>query len=120
LHQFNGADGGSPVAKLVQANSGDLYGTTSIGGPLICDDILDVGCGTIFKITLGGTLTSLHNFCTQPGCTDGYYPNAALIQASDGNLYGSTSQGGACSRCGTIFKMMPDGVLTTLYRFRPI
>src|ERR1035441_7371112 len=60
--QTNCADGGGPYAGLVQATSGDFYGTTALGGT--------GGWGTVFKITPGGTLTTLYSFCSQTNCTD--------------------------------------------------
>jgi uncharacterized repeat protein (TIGR03803 family) len=109
------ADGGNPGTGLVQATNGELYGTTYVGGAY--------GSGTVFKITQSGTLKTLHSFCahnTQNGCTDGHDP-VALVQASDGNFYGTTTYGGASdtcnSGCGTVFKMTPTGKLTTLYSF---
>jgi uncharacterized repeat protein (TIGR03803 family) len=110
------ADGQSPYAGLVQAASGDFYGTTYFGGA-------NNGNGTIFKITPNGTLTTLYSFCAQSGCTDGANPYAGLVQATDGDFYGTTYQGGAGSNacsgigCGTIFKITPGGTLTTLYSF---
>jgi uncharacterized repeat protein (TIGR03803 family) len=103
-------DGENPVGGLVQANNGDLYGTTTGGGAN--------GGGTIFKISPGGTLTTLYSFCSKSGCTDGDYPNAALVQATDENLYGTTYEGGTKGG-GTIFKISPGGMLTTLYSFCP-
>jgi uncharacterized repeat protein (TIGR03803 family) len=105
-------DGNYPEAGLTQAANGELYGTTSAGGVY--------GYGTIFKITTGGTLTTLYSFCAQSGCPDGEEPINSLIQATDGNLYGTTLYGGPnCSSntCGTLFKLTPGGTLTTLYAF---
>jgi len=112
LHSFNGADGAAANA-LIQASDGNLYGTTSAGG--------GGGAGTIFKITTGGMLTTLYTFCSQPGCTDGGSPGGGpfpveLVQASDGNFYGTTYSNGAHGG-GTVFKFAPGGVLTTLYSF---
>jgi uncharacterized repeat protein (TIGR03803 family) len=108
-------DGSFPVSALVQATNGDLYGTTYYGGANCAPD----GCGTVFKISMSGTLTRLHSFCSQSGCPDGGHPTAGLIQATDGNLYGTTSVGGAndLRGGGTIFKITPSGTLTTLYSF---
>jgi uncharacterized repeat protein (TIGR03803 family) len=111
------ADGRNTYAGLVQGTDGNLYGTTYIGG---ANDL-----GTVFKITLSGTLTTIYSFCSQGGtnCTDGDYPTAGLVQATDGNLYGTTGYGGAngtfCGGfgCGTVFKITPSGTLTTLYSF---
>jgi uncharacterized repeat protein (TIGR03803 family) len=112
--QTDCADGASPHAGLIQATDGDLYGITASGGTY--------GEGSIFRINPAGKLTTLYSFCTQPGCTDGSIPFAGLIQASDGNFYGTTSQGGnlACFApygCGTVFKITPSGALTTLHAF---
>ena len=108
LHSFEGADGSTPVVGLVQATDGNFYGTTQSGGAN--------GDGTIFKITPSGTFTSLYSFCSQSGCLDGSGPNAGLIQGVDGNLYGTTTNGGA-NRVGTIFGITLSGTLTTLYSF---
>src|SRR5580658_3905800 len=109
LFSFDGTDGADPYAGLVQATNGDFYGTTN-GGP--------TGTyGTVFKITLSGTLTTLYSFCSQSGCPDGEYPYAGLVQATNGDFYGTTSQGGANGNYGTVFKITPSGTLTTLYSF---
>jgi uncharacterized repeat protein (TIGR03803 family) len=107
------ADGEDPVAGLVQATNGDLYGTTRNGGNAGCGS----DCGTAFKITPSGTLTTLYSFCEQPGCTDGINPEGALVQATNGDLYGTTNFDGANSGWGTLFKMTPSGALTTLDTF---
>jgi uncharacterized repeat protein (TIGR03803 family) len=128
--QTNCADGYYPSGGLVQGADGELYGTTYYGGATvygICDE--GVGCGTVFKITLGGTLTTIYNFCLHAKngiCSDGDNPLAGLVQATDGNFYGTTSQGGTSSQycpapyfdsCGTVFKITPSGTLTTLHSF---
>ena len=109
LHSFGGADGGNP-GGLVQATDGNFYGTTELGGANFCilNGLFTNGCGTIFKITPTGTLTTLYSFCAQNGteCTDGYYPNAGLVRATDGNFYGTTALGGA-NGGGTVFKVTP-------------
>jgi uncharacterized repeat protein (TIGR03803 family) len=116
LHSFDSADGAAILAGLIQATDGNFYGTAYEGGANCAPD----GCGTIFKITPSGALTTLHSFCSQSNCTDGEYPEAGLIQATNGNFYGTTYEGGAnCAPdgCGTIFKITPSGTLTTLYNF---
>jgi uncharacterized repeat protein (TIGR03803 family) len=115
LYNFGPPPSGTlPLAPLVQASDGNFYGTTNEGGTN--------GGGTLFKITPSGTLTTLHNFCFQSGCADGANPGGALVQGTDGNLYGTTAAGGnpACSSnsgCGTIFKITTTGTLTTLHSF---
>ena len=111
LHSFNGTDGADPSGTLVQASDGNFYGTTFAGAN---------GGGTVFKMTSSGTLTTLYNFCSQPRCADGSAPQAGLVQASDGNFYGTTSAGGTGGGgdlFGTIFAITSSGTLTTLYNF---
>src|ERR1017187_4702018 len=108
--QTNCTDGASPGAGLVQAASGDLYGTTMNGG------IGTPGNGTVFKITPSGTLTTLYSFRSQSRCPDGGGHWAGLIQATNGDFYGTTS-GAGTHGYGTAFKITPGGALTTLHRF---
>jgi uncharacterized repeat protein (TIGR03803 family) len=110
LHNFNGDDGSYPNGPLVQGSDGDFYGTT--GGEGTQD-----GPGTVFKITPSGTFTNLYTFCSAQNCVDGYQPFAGLIQANDGNFYGTSYYGGTDYPSGTIFRMTPAGVLTTLHDF---
>jgi uncharacterized repeat protein (TIGR03803 family) len=120
IHHFSVTDGEIPSAALVQGTDGNLYGVTESGGASIqCTG----GCGTVFKITPTGTLTTLYNFCLLSGCADGEAPTMSLVQDADGNFYGTTVEGGADSTCnngsgcGTVFKVTPSGVLTTLHSF---
>ncbi len=107
LHSFAGTlDGEYPDAALLLATNGNLYGTTSSGGGTSGD-------GTIFSLTPAGVLTTIYSFT---GGADGAAPEAALIQAADGNLYGTTAAGGAYG-AGTVFQLTPAGVLTTVYAF---
>ena len=119
--QSSCTDGEFPAAGLFQGSNGDLYGTTTYGGIPVLNSSFDYGYGTIFKITPSGTLTTLYAFCEKSGCTDGQYPNAGLVQATNGDFYGTTFWGGAnCGGalgCGTVFKITPSGTLTTLYSF---
>jgi uncharacterized repeat protein (TIGR03803 family) len=102
------ADGAHPYSGLVQAPDGDFYGVTWAGG----NDNCGVGCGTVYKITPAGKLTTLHVFDK----TDGWAPYGALTQGTDGNFYGTTYQGGTYDS-GTVFKITSSGTLTTLYSF---
>jgi uncharacterized repeat protein (TIGR03803 family) len=116
LHEFTGdADGAFPQTSLIQATDGSFYGTTPAGGGAGC---FGVECGTVFQITPGGTLTVLHAFT---GGSDGAGPVASLIQATDGNFYGTTEVGGGtgCAGigCGTVFRMTPRGTVTVLHAF---
>jgi uncharacterized repeat protein (TIGR03803 family) len=99
LHQFGVAngDGREPRGALVQASDGNFYGTTASGGT--------AGLGTVFRCTPGGDCAVLHSFAGNP---DGSQPWAALIQASDGYLYGTTTHGGL-GGAGTVFRIAPDG-----------
>jgi uncharacterized repeat protein (TIGR03803 family) len=110
LASFGGAFGYNPW-PVVQGIDGNFYGVTE-SGPNLND------YGTIFKVTPQGALTTLYQFCSQPNCADGYEPDGALVQAVDGNFYGTTSTGGANNeRGGTVYKVSPTGRLTTLYSF---
>jgi uncharacterized repeat protein (TIGR03803 family) len=116
LYTFKGvAKGGNPYGGLIQASNGSFYGTTTTGGA-------NSKGGTVFSMTPAGKVTTIYNFCAKAGCTDGAHPEASLIQASDGNLYGTTYNGGTNSTscnggCGTIFKITTAGTLTTVYNF---
>jgi uncharacterized repeat protein (TIGR03803 family) len=112
LHSFNGMDGESPYAGLVQGSDANFYGTTSTGGA-------NGNGGTIFEITPGGMLTTLYNFCSlivNGVCTDGGDPRGSLVLGTDGNFYGTTAGGGAHS-AGTVFAITPSGMFTTLHSF---
>jgi uncharacterized repeat protein (TIGR03803 family) len=116
LVNFNGANGADPMyVSLVQGNDGSLYGTTSSGGAN--GPCRGVGCGTIFKITTAGVLTTVYSFCSQPDCEDGYWPYAGLMQGNNGNFYGTTWSGGFNGDYGTVFEITPTGTLTMMYSF---
>jgi uncharacterized repeat protein (TIGR03803 family) len=125
LHSFQDADGNQVQAGLVQGSDGNLYGAAAGGGSHSGSGNCSYGCGTLFRLTLGGNFTRLYSFCAQTGCSDGTTPFGTLIQASDGNLYGTTADGGAYGTClyggygicGTIFKITSEGIFTTLHSF---
>ncbi len=104
LHAFSRqSDGANPVSGLIQGADGAFYGTTSDGA---------FGCGTIFRMSPAGFVSTLHTFNWFDGCI----PLGALLLANDGNFYGTTYSGGS-GEFGTVFKMTPFGVLTTLHNF---
>jgi uncharacterized repeat protein (TIGR03803 family) len=104
---LDGTDCSSPEAILVQANDGNFYGTTRNGGAF--------GLGNIFQMTPAGTLTTLFSFIfTNDPDNNSYpygtHPEAPLIQGNDGNLYGTTQDGGT-NGDGTVFCITTNGVL---------
>jgi len=94
LHSFTGLDGNMPYANLVPATDGNFYGTTAGGGSN------GTGYGSLFRMTPTGVVTTQYSFT---GGNDGRFPYNSLLQASDGNLYGVTSNGGP-DNCGSIFQ----------------
>lgn len=125
LHSFgaSASDGIAPNTSLVLASDGYLYGTTTSGGENTCSTAyiqVPHTCGTLFRVSLNGDLTILHSFGAS--FSDGIAPQSALIQATDGALYGTTSSGGdgVCGwifGCGTVFKMTLAGDLSILHTF---
>jgi uncharacterized repeat protein (TIGR03803 family) len=112
LHYFasNPYDGEHPEGVLVQGIDGNFYGTTEFG---------TVSSGTVFRISPSGNASILYYFFFQPN--DGEFPQAGLVQGSDGNFYGTTSSGGTstnCSQgCGTVFRINPNGNYANFYSF---
>ncbi len=99
---------GNAPGPLIRGGDGNFYGTTIGGG---ASDF-----GTVFKVTSAGVLTTLIQFTGNGATNKGDGPAGGLVQGADGNFYGTTLRGGA-SNLGTIFKMTPGGVLTTLVEF---
>jgi uncharacterized repeat protein (TIGR03803 family) len=95
LYSFSGADGQNPIGELVRDAQANLYGTTQFGGAS--------GGGTVFELTSTGIEKVLYGFT---GGTDGSEPVAGVIRDPQGNLYGTTENGGA-SGVGTIFEVIP-------------
>ena len=115
LYSFTGigGDGAAPRAGLVQDAQGNLYGTTAVGGDLVCN--ASHGCGTVFKVDTTGKETVLYSF-TWTG-KDGAYPNGTLAQDAQGNLYGTTYQGGKYVYFGMVFKLDATGKEKVLHSF---
>jgi uncharacterized repeat protein (TIGR03803 family) len=120
--QPNCTDGGFPNGELIQGSNGNFYGVTQQGGvntgQVECENALP-GCGTVFELTPSGQLTTLYNFCSQANCGDGALPFAGLVQATNGDFYGTTFVGGnpPPNAYGTVFKITPGGILTILRGF---
>jgi uncharacterized repeat protein (TIGR03803 family) len=116
-------DGANPIAGLVQGSDGYFYGTTEYGGKYDYSFSYSHSHGTVFKISSNGVLTTLYAFGSIANAysfaLDGENPTGGLVQGSDGNFYGTTSQGGTnlFTPFGTVFKISTNGVLTTLYSF---
>jgi len=108
----NCADGEGPSAGLIADTSGNLYGTTANGG-VNCTLQVPYGCGTVFKMTPAGKESVLYAF---KGGSDGANPVAGLIADEEGNLYGTTENGGA-GNAGTVFRISTNGTEAVLHSF---
>lgn len=139
LHAFDGAsEGAGPESSLISDSSGNLYGTAAYGGDAYCTSSYESPCGgTVFELTPAGDswqFKVLHHFRGYPPKAlndDGAVPEGSLLMDSQGNLYGTTAQGGFggpyCSDgyyigCGTVYELSPaDGGAwneQVLYRFQ--
>jgi uncharacterized repeat protein (TIGR03803 family) len=120
LHTFHSTDGADPHT-LALGIDGNLYGATPNGGNIKnCVSNFVAGCGTLYKITPAGQLTTLHVFCLQMPCADGENPGAQLVQASNGLFYGAAPAGGSIKEicgCGTIFQTTTAGTFTVQHTF---
>jgi uncharacterized repeat protein (TIGR03803 family) len=117
LYTFSGGSGGyAPQGGVIQATDGNFYGTTAAGGApsTFCPS----GCGTVFKMTPAGVLTTLYSFCPQNYCPDGENPAGPLVQGVDGTFYGTTLTGGLF-KAGTVFQITSKGTFKLLYTFNP-
>jgi len=95
-----------PLDPPIEGTDGNFYGIT----------VVNPAPATIYKVTPQGALTTIYTFCSQLICTDGSQPEAGLVLGSDGNFYGTTLRGGA-NDFGTVFRITPAGMLTTLHSF---
>jgi len=101
---------GHSASPLLQATDGNFYGTTADGG--------DSGAGTLFRVTPKGIVTVLFSLTAFRLIRPDRLPSPPLVQASDGNFYGTTFQGGSMGG-GVVYKSTPDGVVTVLHDFDP-
>jgi uncharacterized repeat protein (TIGR03803 family) len=104
IYTFNESSFEYPTS-LIEAENGNLYGTTNNGGVNFC--------GTIFEITKSGSLVWSYTF----PCGAGGAAPMQILQASDGNFYGPTYQGGGFLNFGTIFKLTQEGAVSIIYTF---
>ena len=107
-------EGTYPTSPPIQGADGNFYGT-------VPNTITGTNDGVVYKFTSAGKYTTLYAF----DGTHGYNPEAPLMQAADGNLYGTTALGGKTlancygtnSTCGTVFKITTSGKITLIYQF---
>jgi uncharacterized repeat protein (TIGR03803 family) len=110
LHSFTVDEGTGLLAPLVLAPGGDFFGTAWFGGPF------PTRGGTVFKLTPAGVVSNVYVFASSGSAIDGQYPRAGLVKGTDGQLYGTTWDGGRVG-IGTIFRITPSGSLTSLHSF---
>jgi uncharacterized repeat protein (TIGR03803 family) len=115
IYNFNGGGESGPLSTLVEGSDGSFYGTTSQGSH---------NAGMVFKVNTAGAFTDLYDFCSNEQssndrCLDGSSPAGELVLAGDGNFYGTTEFGGTTQDYseGTIYKLTPAGVFSSLYSF---
>src|SRR5258706_7385350 len=108
INNLSFSEGEGISAPLIQGSDANLYGTAGTGGNA------ELGCGTIFKLSTSGQMQWTYAF---PCSTAAYGPVGPLVQASDGNFYGTAASGGNSANCGAIFKLDQQGKVTTLFAF---
>jgi uncharacterized repeat protein (TIGR03803 family) len=116
LHSFAGypSDGGQPLSgHLTMDKSGNIYGVTSLGGSIDCQQD-GYGCGMLYKLTKNRKLTVLYSFAG--GATDGCNPLGSVVQDKAGNFYGTTSDCGS-NNYGTIWKANMTGKEIIIHNF---
>ena len=112
LHSFTGGtDGATPIAGVIRDSEGNLYGTTIAGGAGGVGSA--GGFGVVYKVSPDGVETVLYTFT---GGMDGAEPRGGVIADAAGNLYGTTTSGGAANK-GVVYQLDPSGVETVLYSF---
>jgi uncharacterized repeat protein (TIGR03803 family) len=124
LHSFCSlpkcADGSAP-SGLIRDSEGNLYGTTLYGGASSNGHGVTSGAGVLYKLAPSGQETVLYNFCSRADCADGSLPSGSLLMDSEGNLYGTTinggPNGGISAGDGVVYKLAPSGQETVLYNF---
>jgi len=109
LYSFAGTPDGENPSRVVLDARGNLYGTTELGGTY--------GRGSVFKVDTTGNETVLYSFCSQNNCTDGQTPNTGVVLDAQGNLYGTTRNGGADLNNGVVFKLDTASQYTVLHSF---
>lgn len=103
----DGSEGVNLIGSLIQASDGHLYGTAYLGG--------EEGGGTLFRVTLAGVFTVLHNF--GGGSPNAIFPYTGVAEGPDGLLYGTTLNGGVDNK-GTIYRIAKDGTgYTVIHEF---
>jgi uncharacterized repeat protein (TIGR03803 family) len=114
LHAFAGgsADGANPYTALIQGTDGNFYGTTNSGGDASCLG----GCGTVFKLTPAGAESILYLFTASAFGGPQPPSPSSLLQGTDSNFYGTTSNGGELG-AGAVFRLTPAGAASVLYSF---
>jgi len=108
VYNFDSAHGAIPQSAVIQGADGNFYGTAGEGGTY--------GEGVVYRLTPQGVITVLHNFPDPNYPNDGWWPLAGLVQASDGNFYGVTEEGGT-AYTGVIFRITTTGAYSILYNF---
>jgi uncharacterized repeat protein (TIGR03803 family) len=91
-----------PYYGLLQDTAGNFFGTTYEGGT--------AGQGILFELTPDGVITTIHNFCSETDCADGYGPASPLVEGPDGDFYGWPGNS------ALYYKVTPSGVYSTLDR----
>jgi uncharacterized repeat protein (TIGR03803 family) len=113
LITLNLTNDANPAAGFVEGTDGNLYTTTSLGGAGPPYEDSTNGDGTVLRLTTNGELDAIASF----NSTNGFYPEEDLVLGNDGNFYGTTAAGGTNGDFGTVFRVKPDGTLTSLVSF---